>query len=249
MTRMVRVFAGCALTALFCLSAAAQDAPVMMRLGYAKVKPEMMADYVDLQKMVNEGIKKTDIPWRQVWRTDGLGEMGMFVSVMPLAKMARMDEPNMLAKAMGEAAYAQYMSRVRRCLDSMQYMAVMQRPDLSIQSERQTPVKMAVVATYHIAPGKLTAFENLVKSDVLPAMRKIGVKDYWVNKTMLGGDPNSYTSIYVVEDFATLDAGPPLIQALGQEGYARLSEKFAGIIVSMTNQVARRDADLSWAKQ
>jgi hypothetical protein len=233
----------------FCANALAQDQPLTLRMVRTKVKPEMIGEYADLQKGVNEALKKTDIPWRDVWRTGAFGEQGTFVSVTPLTKFANLDAGMALEKAMGEGHYAMYLARVRKCIESSTYEAIVRKPELSIESGSENPGAYAVVTTYHIAPGRWTTYEALIKSDVLPALRKIGVKDYWVFRTQFGGDPNAYTTVYLVNTYADLDKGNPLVQGLGQEGWARLTEKFAGIIASATNEVIRHDTDLTWVKK
>lgn len=223
-----------------------QDGPQMLRMATVKVKLGMNAEYEAAQKEVSDALKKAGVPWRQVWTTTTFGDVGTYVSVTPISKFAEFDQIPPAVKAMGETKYQQYLARVGRCLDSVNYRALIYRPDLSLMSDRQTPVAMALVVTLVVTPGKEAAYEAIIKSDIVPALKKAGVKDAWVHRTLFGGSQSEYTVVVLYEKFAEVDAGSPLARGLGAEGMAALTAKTQGMIQSTNYVFARHIAELSF---
>jgi hypothetical protein len=86
-----------------------------------------------------------------------------------------------------------------------------------------------------------------VKTDVLPAMKKADVIGYFLNQTMFGGDGYGYTSVVFLDSFADLGKGSRFVRALGPEGAAKLSSKFAGLIAHQERVIVRFNTDLSFS--
>jgi len=224
----------------------AQDGPQMMRMTTAKVKLGMNAEYEALQKELNEALKKGGVPWRHVWTTTMFGDAGTYISVTPISKFAEFDQPSPAAKAMGDAKYQQYLARAGRCLDSVNYRAIVYRPDLSLMSDRQSEPGLALVVTLVLTPGKEEAYEAIIKSDIMPALKKAGVKDAWMHKTMFGGSASEYTVVLLYNKFADVDAGSPLARGLGPDGVAALRAKTQGMIQSTSYTFIRNIPELGY---
>jgi hypothetical protein len=220
-------------------AAAQQQAPAWLRLAYVKVKPSMTNEYLATQKQVSDAFKKAG-QHRDLWTTAGFGEVGAYVGVTPLNKLADLDSPGPVQKAMGEAGYERYLAQVRNCLESVSYKAVLMRPELSLVRENAPPAKMAVVVNVQVAPGRTTDFEALIKSDYLPAWKKGGADEVWVNQSVFGVTGPEYIIVVTIPNFAELDKGNAMTRALGPEGAAKLSQKSAGIITGSTVVVSRR---------
>ena len=68
-----------------------------------------------------------------------------------------------------------------------------------------------------------------------------------MSRTNFGGDPNEYISLTLLDSFAEIDKGPPLIRGMGgQAGLNRFLPKVAGIIAHQERTVARYVPDLSF---
>jgi hypothetical protein len=244
--RLPAVLLGAAATLLVPHRPLTAQEPQFLRVSVVKVKPERTLEYEQLQAELTAAYKKAGVPWRSVWRTGAFGDVSTWVGVTPIAKFADFDAP-LLAKAMGERAYERYLTRARNCVASVQYLAVQFRPDLSISSGSAAPPKLGVVADIHVVPGKELVFEGMIKSEVLPAMRKAGIKDYWVHKTVFGGPPNLYTIVSVVENYAELDRGSPLERSMGKEGFQKMRERLAGVVAQVNVELSAVVPELSYS--
>jgi hypothetical protein len=98
---------------------------------------------------------------------------------------------------------------------------------------------------YRVAPGKMQDFENLVKTDVLPALQKMksGVT---ISRRGMGANPNDVVATSPIANYAEFDAPSPLERALGAEGMAKLQSKAVGILTPIETLVRTRVADLSF---
>ncbi|MEK6323658.1 MAG: hypothetical protein AABN33_18610 [Acidobacteriota bacterium] len=227
------------------------DAPAAwFSVAVVRVKPDMVTEWQDLQKnVVNPALKKSGLKERSVFETAVFGEAYEYVIVTPITSFAQYDEPiSPLRRALGEDAFRDYQTKSRRCVVSAHTSAELNRPDLSYMGKVASmtgPPKLAVVNSISVMPGRAAAFESLVKTDILPVMKKADVIGYFVNQTMFGGDGNGYTSVTFVDSFAELGKGSPFQRALGPEGAARLSSKVAGLVAHHVRVIARFNADLS----
>jgi len=137
---------------------------------------------------------------------------------------------------------------MRNSIESAHYSLEQSAPEPSIASDRTTPPKFARVTTVVVQPGKNAEFEDLLKTMVLPAMKKASVKDYWVNRTVLGGPMGQYTILFIFDKWAELDSAPTLLSALGPEGFKQFMGKISTIVAHSENMVAATDSALSYSQ-
>ncbi len=221
-------------------------------ISVVRVKPDMITEWQDLQKnVVNPALKKAGLKERSVFETAVFGQAFEYVVLTPISSFAQYDEPvGMLRKALGENAYRDYVTKSRRCVVSMQTFAELSRLDLSYMGKMATmtgPPKLAVVTSLSVLPGRAIAFENLVKNEVLPVMKKADVIAYFLSQTMFGGDGWGYTSVILYDSFAEIGKGSPFVRVLGQTGAATFFAKLAGVVAHQERVIARYNADLSFA--
>jgi hypothetical protein len=219
-------------------------------VAIVRVRPDMVTEWQDLQKkVVNPGLKKAGMKERSVFETAVFGEAYEYVIVTPIASFAQYDDPiSPLRKAIGESEFRDYQTKSRRCVVSSHTYAELSRPDLSYMGKVASmtgPPKLAVVNSISVMPGRAAAFEDMVKTDIVPIMKKADVIGYFVNQSMFGGDGNGYTTIVFLDSFAELDKGSPFVRALGPAGAQKFLAKFAGVIAHQERVVARYNTDLS----
>ena len=228
------------------------DAPAQMwsSISVIRVKPDMIAEWQDLQKnTVNPALKKAGVKERSIFETAVFGESYEYVVITPITSFAQYDEPvSLLRKTLGEDAYRDYVAKSRRCVVSVHTYGDLARLDLSYMGKMATmtgPPKLAVVNAISVVPGRAAAFESLVKTDILPVMKKADVIGYFVSQTMFGGDGYGYTSVVFFDSFAEIGKGSPFLRALGPAGAQTFFLKFSGLIAHQERVVARYNADLS----
>jgi len=230
------------------------DAPAQQwtSISIVRVKPDMVTDWQDLQKnVVNPALKKAGMKERSIFETAVFGESYEYVVITPITSLAQYDEPmSPLRKTLGEGAYRDYQAKSRKCVVSTHTFAELARLDLSYMGKMATmtgPPKLAVVNSISVVPGRAAAFENIVKTDILPVMKKADVIGYFVSQSMFGGDGYGYTSVVFFDTFAEIAKGSPFLRVLGQAGSAALFAKFAGVVAHQERVIARFNPDLSFS--
>jgi hypothetical protein len=222
--------------------------PQWLLIQVVHVRPEMLTEFLDFVKNeANPALQKGGVKQRHVWETATFGEAFEYVAVTPIESLAQLDGDNPIDKALGKEGAAAYRAKARRLIASSHSYAVQYRPDLSLEQQMAGPPKLAVVTSVHIAPGRNQEFENLIKTDVLPTVKKAGLSNYWVHQTSLGGDANEYVIVAPQDSFAEIGKGHPFVRALGQEGAAKLFQKTAGIIMHTERSIARYNPELSFS--
>jgi hypothetical protein len=219
-----------------------------LSINIVRVKADMLTQYQEFAR--NETIpalKKGGVKERQAWGTGVFGESYEFVYVTPIESFAQYDSPGPLVKALGEEGARAYGEKARRLILSSHTYGVQTRPDLSLMGNMTGPPKLAVINSIHVLPGKGPAFEALLKGDVLPAVKKAGVTNYFVSQTVFGGDPNEYVTLTLMDSFAEIGKGSPVARGMGgQAAFNRWAAKVGGIIASQERSVGRYLPDLSF---
>lgn len=222
-------------------------APQWMAISVVRVKPDMTNEWIDLnKKTVIPALKKAGVKERSCFTTAQFGESFEYVLITPIESLAQYDGESPLRKALGESGYQAYLEKARRMVTSVHTFADEARMDLSYEGKMTGPPNLAVVAAITVAPGRTQEFENLIKTTVLPAVKKGEAKGYFVTQTVLGGDISSYTTVTMYDSFADMAKGSPLMKGMGAAGYASFLRKTAGIVVKAERAVYRFNAELSF---
>jgi len=207
----------------------------------------MLTEYQDfVKKELIPTLQKGGVKERSAFTTAVFGEAFEYVYVTPIESLAQYDGQSPVVKALGEEGAQAFGAKGRRLIVSSRTFAVQTRPDLSYMGKMTPQPKYAVINSVHIAPGRNAEFENLVKNDIVPTMKKAEVAGYLVSQTAFGGDVNEYTSLTLYDNFADIGKGSPLVLVLGQEGFNRFRQKAAGIIVHHERSVGRYVPELSF---
>ena len=232
--------------ALFTAWASAQT-PQYARLMTAKVKPSHQGEFRDLQKKATEAYKKAGTARRSVYTPAALGDQRTWYGITPLAKFGDLDNPP-VPKVMGDAAYAAFMNRAGQCVDEVRYEVIEYRPELTIDSGTR-PAGVWMVTIIQLKVAKEEAFEQIMKAEVMPALKKAGVKDIYVHRVVAGGPVGLYRIASPIGNLAGLEQGSPVARAMGKEAWARYREKVADWIVSASNETVSLDTELSYFNQ
>src|SRR3974377_2180724 len=113
---------------------AAQSAPALPAHNFVAivhVKPDMLTEWIDLQK--NEVIpaqKKGGLSSRTTYQTVR-GNPFEYVTVIPFDKYATFDDPNPMVKALGAEGSARLGAKLRKCIESVQTFTSNSLPELS----------------------------------------------------------------------------------------------------------------------
>jgi hypothetical protein len=208
----------------------------------SQIKPEFRTEYEAFMKEITAAYKKAGVPYRIVVQTI-LGDVAEYTSVTPLANFADMDGPSPIAKALGEAASQKLLKRGGTYLLSVHRVAVLGLTEISLQSGDIG--EYVHITTFHLHPGKGGDFTAFMKDAYLPAMKKAGVTNLFMNEPVFGGNTNDRVMVQPMHKIGELDGGPLLRKALGVDGARLLNIKQATIVDSVEHMVGHVRADLS----
>jgi hypothetical protein len=239
-------FCAYAVVLAFSLSTPAlAQTPTLFRYTHTQVKPEMLNEWLDLQK--NEVIpaqKKAGLTTRTVYVASLFGNTYEYVTMTPFSKYADFDGDGPLVRALGQAAADRLNAKLRRCVTSQFSYAGTRLTDISNVIDGP-PSAIVVSVRYRIASGKMADFRDLVKSDVLPVYKKANVR-LAVTQRGPGANVNDVTMATGYAKYSDLDDGPVLAKQLGADGAAKVNAKFAPFRTLVEVAVRRRVADLSF---
>lgn len=244
----MRTIALVALLLASILPAPAQDGSVWLSLTFVSVKPDMDSQFQALlENQWLPAVKKSDLPFMQTWRAARFGNPYEYVFVAPIENFAAYDGQSPIQKAMAPEEYATLFASLSQCVSSVRTVAQMRRTGLSVDKTEGSPPKLAIISTVVAKPGKSAAYEKLVK-EVLPHFEKLDYQTMWTHQTVFGGNPNEWTHVIGIDNFAHIDKGPPLLRALGPEEAAKIEARFAELIEAETLGIYARILSLSHSK-
>lgn len=204
--------------------------PQRIQVQTVVVKPDMLPTWQDLIR--NEAIpavKKAGVPWRWAWTSGPIGQGFTYVVVTPVESFAQFDKGSPLQQALGADGVARFNAKIRPTIVSSSFTIETLVQDASIQSFSATPPNLIVVSTLFLQPGKGQEWAAITAADFVPVLKKHGVTDYWVYSTTFGAPNTRRTIVTPVANYAALDKGPALTQALGADGAAKLNQKRAAL--------------------
>jgi hypothetical protein len=217
-------------------------------MSIVQIKPEMAAEYVEFLK--NERVpayKKAGLAWRDTWVTGIFGKGFEYIFVSPIPNFAQYDNPQgPIVRALGEEAARAHNAKNARFTTSVHTYALRTRPDLSYEGKMDGPPNIGVVSRVRVAPGRNAEWENYIKNEFLPVIKKSNVPGYLVSQVAFGGDANEYITLTLHKNFAEIDQGPPAARVLGREGAMKLAQKIPpGVVVNVERSISRYRPDLS----
>ena len=219
----------------------------MLQITVLRIKPELVTEWLEFQKTETiPMLRKAGIARRDAWQTAVFGDGSMYAFVTPIQNFSQYDGDAPPVRALGAEGAKAYAEKNRRFITSTRVYAEQTRPDLGLDLKMTDPPKLALLTEVQVALGKTAAYEALVKSDVLPVMKKANLP-YVVSQTILGGDVSSYTTLTFYDSFAEIGKGHPFQRILGAEGERQLSVKAAGIVTHVERSIIRYLPELSFS--
>src|SRR5258708_21147778 len=116
---------------------------------------------------------------------------------------------------------------------------------LSAPCVAQTTSNRSRVTITHVKPDMANEWLDLQKSEVVPALKKAGVKTRTVYSSGLFGTAGEYLIQQPFDNMADFDGPSPLVKALDAPGATRLQAKLAKCVVSSNSFQATLLTDLS----
>jgi hypothetical protein len=228
-------------------SAAGPQPPTRLLVTTTRIKPEMLDEWLELQRVqVVPALKKAGITERVVYQTV-IGETGEFISVRPLYSFAELNGPGPLVSALGAEDAATLTAKLRACTLSQHRRIEIRQDALSLDPGEANAL---FASRYRALPGQSGAYMNFVRTEMFPVMQQAQKDGTFAGLSVTvsgqGGEAGLITLNMHYADFAPLDGPPPVAKTLGPEGTREFLAKGAGLITGIEQLVLRRVADLSF---
>ncbi len=198
-----------------------------------RIKPDRIAEWRDLRRQVVDIFKKAGLEHTQLVYASLTGPFE-YVIVRQYAKWEDLAAASQQSPKLKDSAaqLASLNSRMFACVESMS-RDLGRVSDVSYGMSEE-PAPMVRVLRTTLKPGGAGEYMNLVKSEVVPAYQKAGIKTFVQITPSFG----SGAVISVIPmSYKDLDGGNPLVKALG-------SERSAALLKKLDAHIVRRDADL-----
>lgn len=208
------------------MTTAAQTAPapVLLQVSRVQVKPDRATEYREIEGKYTEAYKKGGGTLRAVYQ-GAAGNPYEYLIVTAMPNFAAMDGESVYVKGSTAAAIAALGARRNQCTTSVN--VTYERPiDVGLTDNAAVAsAKVFGVNRVQVRPGMADDYIAFVKNELVPALKKGGVKDFRVRRVEWGGSRDVFTTRRAVANFAELDGGSPIEKALGKDGSAALLKK------------------------
>ena len=225
------------LTALigFQPSFAQEETPGLLDVRVVTVKPNRIAEWVELQHQLNAAREEAGMAARTFLQV-AIGDLDTFYIVTPIEQLGG-GEP---ARPPGEAA--QWTARVNDCLVSRRNMVFETHPEAGIPPVEGKQYDFAVVRTRVAAPGRSDDLYDWYAERFYPRLREAGAEGRLLSRLVRGGNTRTWYSVTLAEDWDELNA-PGLLA--GDNSVQRMFDDVDTLIEISEQIVLRRRHDLS----
>jgi len=234
-----------ALTALIALAVPALTQERNLRsVLRVRVKPDRVGDFQAGVKEYSAILKKANSERWSTWWVSLTGPRE-YALVQYHAKWAELDvtqDPKLKDVA---ADVARIMARLLQCSEGSDRIIEQVQHDLGLPMSQETPKMVRVIRT-RVRPEKVNDYMALVKSDLLPAITKSGAKLFVVARTRYGGPSSEFSSAVGINSWADLDGPPPVVRAMGEEGYRQFLAKLMPLVTETEYRMYQFLPDLSY---
>jgi len=215
-----------------------QQAP-WMQVTIVHVEPAMVDEYIAVQRDFAARAKKAPTPGRTFSRVE-IGDTYQFIMTSPVSNLASFDAAGRNVDPELSALNA----KMLRYVTSQHTYVIRSIPEIDNPlPANQSPVMM-IFNLARVYPGREQDYLNVMKSDFLPHFNKVNF--YHVNGSVAFGGENGFIHLFYFNNFAALDAGSPVVRALGPAAAQAVTAKLSGVVSSSEQWIARVIPDLSY---
>lgn len=222
-------------------------APAMLNVVHYRVKVDHVQEFQEVEKQIGGSFRKASPAdqFRIVYRGT-VGNAMDFEVFTPISKFADRDGENPYNKMASEQERATRTARLGQYLESVQITIDKPLPDLTIN----TPGENGPPAYIHgirirVHSGGNEEFAAVVKNELVPALKKSGVKTLLARRTMLGA-VGDYNFVEGFEKWAEMDNPESLSKVMGAEAFRKMEDKLNGLVTLREDTVWRYQPDMSY---
>ena len=221
----------------------AQQDGQLWTVSTVQVHQDMIGEFEELQKELSAAYKKAGVTTRLVSQVVR-GPSAEYRFSSRVEKWADYDDAGIMAKALGEAGAARWVARVRKCVKNRRVDTIRTRPDLSIPLKEGRTPRLAVLTTRRHLPGQFGEYNDWLVNKWVPAMKQAGANGVFYSRNAFGGNGREWTSISLIDDWASFDEGHPVRRSLGDEKYFELLGGAGSLTSAPVRKILRLRPDL-----
>src|SRR5262249_26653198 len=120
-------------------------------------------------------------------------------------------------------------AKMLKYVTSQQNYVIRLIPEIDNPPSNQSPA-LVIFNVAKVYPGREQDYLNVMKTDFLPHFNKANF--YHINGAVAFGGENGFIHLFYANNFAALDAGSPVVRALGPAGAQAVTAKLSGIVSS-----------------
>jgi hypothetical protein len=229
--------------ALLITPARAQQANIRS-VSFSTIKPDRVSDFIAATKeyagvMAKGGSERSFSVWHSL---TGANEYALVRMYRQWAELDAGPEPKMKEQA---TQLQGINTRIVACIESSHRVIDEILPDLSFS--QSDPVQMIRVLRTRVRPEKVDEYLAMVKSEVLPAAKKAGLKAFSVAQQRYGAPGTEFISVAGMTNWGDLDGGTWIQKAMGAEVYQRFLAKLRPLTVESEAIIYRLVPDSSYS--
>lgn len=206
----------------------------IQRITRIRLKSDRVLDFEALVQQFNAELKRTGEKRQATWWTSTTGPTEVLL-VRWFKKFADLDSWPSPANA--SPILSSMGVQLRGCALSAETTYLQILPDLSLPGTPDIP-KMVRVLRTTVRPDKVDAYKALIKEELLPAIRKSGVKTFFYAQTQLGRPSNEMMSALGIDKWADLDEDIAT-EAMGADAFQRFLSRRNELILNSQMDVYR----------
>ena len=190
--------------------------PKIRTATFYTIKPDHRAEFLSVMKEITAALKKGGSERHfSLWISQsGPGEMVLVSNHANWAELDRGNEEKLKDMAGQLTALT---SRIGNCIQSTRRVIASLEADLSLPMADVAAPPMARVIRTWVRPEHNVAYKALMKSEILPAAKKAGLKLFSVGRVRYGGSVYEYEIVSEVANWAEMDGLSPIVTAMGGE--------------------------------
>ena len=239
-----------ALGALMAMNAGAvmaqSEQPKVRSVVFSTVKAGRVGDFLAANKETVETLKKAGSERGYTAWVAGSGPRE-YAFVRYHNQWAELDAPQREPKLSAVAGQLTALgARIGATIESSRRVLYVLDHDLSIPMG-DAPTAMVQVLRTWVRPDQIEAYRTLIKSDVLAAAKKSGMKTYGVAHVRGGGANQEYNSVTELANWAALDGVNPIVTGMGgQAAYDKFLAKLRPLVSRSEYEIYRYLPDQSY---
>ena len=222
--------------------------PAMVNVVRYEVKRDRIPEFEEVEKQIAGSYKKaapTD-QFRNIYRVV-IGNTAEYWVITPMSKFAERDGENPYNKMATEQERAARGARLTQYIESVRTSIDRTIPDLSFASPGISyPPTWVRYIRVRVRPGTTDQVIANIKTDVMPALKKMNGTTLRARQTVFGGNTNEFTIAAGFEKWADLDDTTALPRAMGEATFRKFEEKMQAIETNVEQYILRYQPELSY---